>query len=125
MDRKFVLSALVYAILGLFLGVYMAAVNDHSQMTTHAHILLMGFVLSFAYGLCHKLWLDNLSSGLAVIQFYIHQAGVLVLLIGLFLIYGSLVKETILAPVMGVASIAVLLAAVLMGLLLLKHPTQG
>lgn len=55
MDRKFILTAFGYAILGLALGIHMAASKDHGQFVTHAHIMLVGFVLSFIYGLCHKL----------------------------------------------------------------------
>ena len=59
MDRKYILTAFGYAILGLALGIYMAASKNHGQHVTHAHIMLIGFLLSFIYGLCHKLWLNN------------------------------------------------------------------
>ena len=55
MDRKFVLTGLGYAILGLLLGIYMAASKNHGQLVAHAHIILVGFVVSFVYGVCHKL----------------------------------------------------------------------
>ena len=42
MDRKFVISALCYAMLGMLLGIYMAATQDHGQFVTHAHIMLVG-----------------------------------------------------------------------------------
>ena len=73
MDRKFVISALCYAMLGMLLGIYMAATQDHGQFVTHAHIMLVGFVVSFIYALCHKLWLDGPNRRLAQIQFYLHQ----------------------------------------------------
>lgn len=66
MDRKFVITALIYALLGLLLGIHMAATQNHGWLVTHAHIMLIGFVVSFIYGLCHKLWLDNDSGRLAV-----------------------------------------------------------
>ena len=47
MDRKFVISALCYALLGMVLGIHMAASKDHGQFVTHAHIMLVGFVVSF------------------------------------------------------------------------------
>lgn len=55
MDRKFIISALCYAILGMCLGIYMAKSGVHGHRVTHAHIMLAGFVVSFIYGLCHKL----------------------------------------------------------------------
>jgi len=116
-DRKFVLTAFGYAIIGLALGIYMAGSHNHKQMVTHAHIMLVGFVLSFIYGLCHKLWLDNTTSKLAVAQYYLHQAGSLALLFGLFLLYGGFVDPAAIDPILGIASIVVFAGVVLMKVL--------
>ncbi len=120
MDRKFILTAFGYAILGLALGIHMAASKDHGQFVTHAHIMLVGFVLSFIYGLCHKLWLDNSQSKLAILQFYVHQCGSLVLLIGLFLLYGQFVALELIDPVLAIASITVFVGVVLMKIELIR-----
>ncbi|GLQ33352.1 TonB-dependent receptor [Litoribrevibacter albus] len=114
MDRKYVLTAFGYAILGLLLGIYMAASKDHGQLVTHAHIMLIGFLLSFIYGLCHKLWLNNSTSKLASTQFYVHQLGTGVVLIGLFLFYGQFVALETIDPVLAAASITVFVGVVLM-----------
>lgn len=98
----------------------MAASKDHGQLVTHAHIMLVGFVLSFIYGLCHKLWLDNSTSKLAIAQFYIHQTGALVLLIGLFLAYGNFVPIDTIDPLLAVASIVVFTGLILMKILFIK-----
>lgn len=67
MDRKFVLTSLCYAVVGLVLGIFMAASKNIGQVVTHAHVLLVGFVVSFIYAaLLHKLWLNNSTSYLAV-----------------------------------------------------------
>ncbi len=120
MDRKFILTAFGYAILGLALGIHMAASKDHGQFVTHAHIMLVGFVLSFIYGLCHKLWLDNSQSKLAILQFYVHQCGSLVLLIGLFLLYGQFVALELIDPVLAIASITVFVGVILMKIELIR-----
>ncbi len=120
MDRKFVMTALGYAILGLILGIFMAASKDHGQFVTHAHIMLVGFVLTFIYGLCHKLWLNNCTSKLAMIQYYVHQIGTAFLAIGLFLIYGHFVAEETMDPILAVASIVVFTGVVLMKVLFIK-----
>ena len=114
MDRRFILTAFGYAILGLALGIYMAASKNHNQHVTHAHIMLIGFLLTFVYGLCHKLWLDNSTSKLAVAQFYVHQIGTVVVLIGLFLLYGQFVSMDALDPILAISSITVLGGLVLM-----------
>ena len=120
MDKKFVLTGLGYAILGLALGIFMAASKDHGQLVTHAHIMLIGFVVSFIYGLCHKLWLNNSTSKLAVTQYYVHQVGTLVILIGLFLYYGKFVSIETIDPVLAISSIAVFAGMVMMKVLFIK-----
>ncbi|NOI13667.1 TonB-dependent receptor [Vibrio hepatarius] len=114
MDRKFVLTAFGYAMLGLLLGIYMAASKNHGQYVTHAHIMLIGFLLSFVYGLCHKLWLNNSTSKLAIAQFYVHQIGSFVVLLGLFLLYGQFVALETIDPILAAASITVFVGVVLM-----------
>lgn len=120
MDRKYIMTALGYAILGMLLGMHMAASQNHIQHVTHAHILLAGFVVSFVYGLCHKLWLNNTQSTLAKVQFGVHQAGVLVMSIGLFLLYGNHVEVKTIDPVLGLSSLLVLVGMVLMKVLFIK-----
>lgn len=120
MQRKFLLTAFGYAILGLALGIYMAASKDHSQFVTHAHIMLVGFVVSFIYAVCHKLWLAAPSTKLSNIQYYFHQVGTLVLTGGLFLLFGRWVEEPILGPILGVASICVFIALVIMKVMIIK-----
>ena len=120
MDRKFVLTGLGYGIVGMALGIFMAASKDHGQMVTHAHIMLIGFVVSFIYGLCHKLWLNNAISKLAVAQYYVHQVGTFFIVIGLFLLYGKFVPLEKIDPLLAVSSIVVLLGMVLMKVLFIK-----
>lgn len=120
MDRKFILTSLGYALVGLALGIFMAASKDHGQLVTHAHIMLIGFVVSFIYGLCHKLWLNNTTSKLANIQYYIHQAGTLVVVTGLFLYYGKFVTLETIDPVLAISSITVFIGMVLMKVLFIK-----
>lgn len=113
-DRKQVLCAMVYAIAGMGLGMYMAASQNHGQHVTHAHILLVGFITSMVYGVVYKLWLQAVKPILAWVQFMVHQIGVLGMCGGLFLLYGGLVPPPLLEPMLGVASFAVLLGAATM-----------
>lgn len=120
MDRKFVMTGLAYAIVGLMLGIYMAASKNHGQMVTHAHIMLPGLVVSFIYGVCHKLWLNNVVSTLSKIQFYLHQLGIGVIAVGLFLMYGHFISEETMDPILAVGSTSFFLAMILMNVLFIK-----
>ncbi|MEP1742651.1 MAG: TonB-dependent receptor [Kangiellaceae bacterium] len=120
MDRKYIMTSLGYGIVGLVLGIYMAASKNHGHMVTHAHIMLVGFVVSFIYALCFKLWLNNSESKLAKAQYYLHQVGSLGLVIGLYLMYGNYISLETLDPILAISSIAVLISMILMKVLFIK-----
>jgi hypothetical protein len=113
-DRKYLVCALLFMIAGLTLGIYMAATQNHGELVAHAHILLIGFVVSFIYGIIHKLWLVQPNPVIANIQFVVHLAAALVLSVGLTLLYGGVVPAERLEAVMTIGSLSVLVGAVLM-----------
>lgn len=125
MDRKFVICSLFYAILGMSLGIFMAASKNHGQFVTHAHILLAGFVVSFIYGLCHKLWLGNSTSPMARLQFYIHQFGAAAMSLGLFLVYGNPARAEAVEPLLSASSLAVIAGMILMAILFIRSPAKN
>ena len=120
LDRRFLLCGFAYAIAGMGLGIYMAASHDHALFVAHAHMLLLGFVVSFIYALVHKLWIVGAPGRLAVFQFYLHQLATLVMSVGLVLLYGALVPEPTIGPLLGLASVGVLIAVLLMAWLVLR-----
>ncbi|MBV8143711.1 MAG: TonB-dependent receptor [Gammaproteobacteria bacterium] len=124
LDRKFLVWALAYAVAGLALGIYMGASQNHAELVTHAHILLVGFVLSLIYGIIHRLWLGNPGRAVANLQFGVHQASAILISVGLFLLYGGLVPAPVLDPILGLVSAGVLPGMLLMLYLVVK-PARG
>jgi hypothetical protein len=102
------------------LGIYMAASQNHGQHVTHAHILLVGFVVAIIYAVIHKLWLGNSGGRLPLVQFIFHQAGALAMAAGLLLLYGGVVPENQIEPLLSAASLSVFAAAVLMTIMAYK-----
>ena len=119
-DRKYLVWALGYAVFGMCLGIFMAASHNHAQHVTHAHILLVGFVVSFVYGIIHKLWLGHPNPIIAKTQFIVHHAGAVTMFTGLLLLYGNVLPEAQLDPFLGIASVTVLVGALLMLYMVLK-----
>ena len=113
-DRRYVVWALCYATLGMVLGIYMAASHNHAEFVTHAHILLVGFAVSFIYGTIHKLWLAAPGRGIANAQFALHQASAITMTGGLFLMFANMVPAPTLEPILATALIGVLLGMLLM-----------
>ena len=124
LDRKYALAAFGYAIFGMSVGIYMGVSVNHRQLVAHAHILLVGFVVSFIYALTHKLWLSNVRHAVAQVQFYLHHAAAIVMFTGLLLFYGGVVPEATIGPVLGASSIGVLVGALLMTHMLLAAPAR-
>lgn len=120
LDRKYLVWALAYVAAGMALGIHMAASHNHAQHVTHAHILLVGFVVSFIYAVIHKLWLGEQASLLAKVQLVAHQAGALTMFSGLFLLYGGVVPEEKIEPVLAPSTIVVFIAALLMIVMVLR-----
>lgn len=121
LDRKYLKWSLLYVVLGMALGIFMASSGNHGQHITHAHILLVGFVVSFIYAVIHKLWLNGEFSRLATAQLVVHQVGALMMFSGLFLLYGGFVPpeqiELLLAP----STIIVFSAAVMMIIMVFRQ----
>jgi hypothetical protein len=122
LDRRFLIWALGFAAVGVSLGLYMAASENHGERVTHALILLVGFVLSLVY--VHKLRLDEPNRALANTQFVVHQASAVTVSMGLFLLYGGMTAEATRSPILGVASAGVLLGMLLMGYRVMR-PGRG
>ncbi|HYL71301.1 MAG TPA: TonB-dependent receptor [Candidatus Dormibacteraeota bacterium] len=114
LSKRFIVWALTYAVAGLSLGIYMAASGNHGEIPAHAHILLIGFVVNFIYGIIHRLWLVRPNRALATSQFFLHQAAAIVISVGLFLVFGGFVPEPTAGPVLGVAAVGVLIGMLMM-----------
>lgn len=119
-DRRFLIWALGFAAVGLALGLYMGASQNHAELVAHAHILLIGFLLSLVYGIIHKLWLDNPNRTVAIAQFVVHQAAAVTVSVSLFLLYGGMASEATLGPILGISSAGVLLGMLLMLYMVVK-----
>lgn len=75
---------------------------------------------SLIYAVIHKLWLTEKTPRFAQAQFIVHQAGAVTMFMGLLLLFGGVVPPAQLDPILAMASITVLLGALLMLLLVFK-----
>jgi len=120
-DRRYLMFALCYAVLGMVLGIYMAASHDHAEFITHAHILLVGFAVSFIYATIHRLWLVAPGRGIANLQFVLHQLSAATMTGGLFLMFANKVPAPTIEPILAASSIAVLLGMLLMIYMVIRY----
>lgn len=87
--RLFFGSALIYGILGFLLGLHMAMSQDHGQMPTHAHIMVIGWVSFALFGFFYHLFGDRVSKMLSMIHLWLAQISFIGLVIGLWLFYSG------------------------------------
>jgi hypothetical protein len=99
--RWFMTTAIVYGLLGMLLGLHMAMSHDHGQRPTHAHIMVIGWVSFFLFGLFYFHFGQSVRQWLAVAHFVLAQVSLLGLTIGLWLLYSG---ETQYEPIAAVSS---------------------
>lgn len=73
-DRNFLLLSAVYGVLGMAIGLYMAAVETFKYSAVHSHLTLFGFVSMAIYGLAYRAGLAK-NDRLAVAHFWVSAAG--------------------------------------------------
>ncbi len=87
-DTRFFRAAVIYALVGMAGGIYMAASHDHSLTPAHAHWLLLGWVSMFLYGVFYRLF-PTASRTLAAWHWWIANIGLIVMVAGIVIIYSG------------------------------------
>jgi len=80
-------SAVCLAIIGMIIGIIMAASGDHSVFPAHAHLNLLGWVSLFLIGIFYRLHPALDTSRLALVQVGIWICGTIILTCGVAAIY--------------------------------------
>ena len=116
--EKFIKSAAVYIILGMLLGIYMAASQDHSQMPTHAHLNLLGWVTMGIMGLVYKSWPTAAAAKLANLTYWLAHVSVIGMTLGVGLLYAGMVQYE---PIAIVSSLVALFNMILFAFLFFRN----
>jgi hypothetical protein len=109
-DRWFLRIAVIYALVGMVLGIAMGISEDHSEFPAHAHVNLVGWVSMAIYALVYRQYPAAAASGLARLHFWIANAGALLLTVGVYLILRGMPA---LEPVIIIGSLLTLLGMLL------------
>lgn len=94
---NFVKCAVIYGLLGMGLGIYMAASGDHVQGPTHAHINLLGWASMGVFGLAYSVWPALAVGALPKIHFWSWNLGVILMVIALFMMFSGQMQFEMLA----------------------------
>jgi hypothetical protein len=103
--RLFFILAIIYAVVGMLLGLHMAISQNHGQMPTHAHIMVAGWLMSAVFAFFYHLFPEIGAETMALVHFYVQAASGIVLVVSLyFLLAGNPTIE----PITATASMAFL-----------------
>lgn len=105
-DRWFLRIAVIYALVAMLLGITMGISEDHSQMPTHAHLNLVGWVSMALYALVYRQYPAAAQTKLALGHFWVANAGAILLNVG---VYGLMAGSATLAPVAIAGSLVTIL----------------
>lgn len=108
--QNFFKSAILFLIIGMGAGIFMAASHDHSIAGAHAHLNLLGFVVSAVYGTYYGFNPAKAEGLLPRIVWALHTLAVAVMFPSLALL---LMGNGAMEPVVALSSIAGLIAAML------------
>ncbi|MGA8708342.1 MAG: hypothetical protein WB646_15300 [Steroidobacteraceae bacterium] len=75
--------AVVYFIVGIVLGLQMAASNDFTLAPVHAHLNLLGWVSLAIVAIVYRLWPATERSPLAKLHFVLYNIGLPFMMLGL------------------------------------------
>ena len=112
-SRNFMLAGCAFLIVGIVMGMYMGGSGDHSLGISHAHINLLGFVLSSIFALTYKAYPAMLEGKLATIHFWLHVVGAIVVNLMVFLLLTDIITEAAMAPIAPIAELLVLIGTVI------------
>ena len=112
-SRNFLITGTIFLVIGLLIGMYMGGSGDHSLALGHAHINLIGFVLSVIFALTYRSYADMGASRLATYHFWLHLIGAVVVNSMLLLFLGGRISEAGMVPIAPLSELAIVIGAVL------------
>lgn len=109
MAKTMLRCAVLYALLGIGIGIVMAATHDFTNKSVHVHVNLLGWVSMALMGLAYQVFPGMARSALAKVHFWLHSLGLPVMVVG---IYAVMHQWPTAEPIVGSGSVAVALGFV-------------
>lgn len=118
MGNRFLRLAVIYILLGVTLGIVMAASHDYTFKPVHAHLNLLGWASMALFGLWYRSAPAAAETRLAKTHFWLHNIA-LPIQMATLAIYAS--GNTAVEPVLALASVAIAIGLVCFAINLWKH----
>lgn len=118
MGNRFLRLSVVYFVLGVTLGIFMAASHDYTFRPVHAHLNLLGWVSMALFGLWYRGAPASAESRLAKAHFWLHNIALPIQMITLAMFTSG---DTSVEPVLALASVVIGIGLVCFAINLWKH----
>ena len=105
---RFLRVAGVWLVVGVVLGTYMGISHDYTDKQIHVHGNLLGWVSCGVFAACYRMWPKLSAARLGVIHFWLHNAGVVLLVTGLALLARG---NSLAGALLGSGSVALVVAS--------------
>lgn len=117
----FLRFGVLYALIGVSMGVYMGASHDFSFAPVHGHINLIGWVSMFLAGLFYRAHPQS-DNRLSLVHLALSVTGLCLLAPG---IYGAITAQPWAGPVVGSGSVLTLLSMALFAFVVFRSDDQS
>ena len=118
---RWIYMAVIYFVAAVTLGIFMGASGDHSLLSVHAHINLLGWVSMALTGFIYQYFAGAGSSRLASVHFWLYNLSLPPMMLALaMLLKGNAGME----PAVGVLSMVVGLSVLLFAINLFVNAPQ-
>ncbi|WP_022730021.1 hypothetical protein [Fodinicurvata sediminis] len=114
-------TAAVFLLLGIVMGLHMAATHDHSTLAAHAHVNLLGWVTPALFGAYFAFNPGQAERRLARLQYGVYVVGVVLMSPMLYLMLRG---QAQLEPMVIVSSLLVLAGAILFAIIAFTGPVR-
>ena len=122
MGNRFLRLAVVYVLLGVTLGIVMAASHDFTFRPVHAHLNLLGWASMALFGLWYRSAPAAAETRLAQVHFWLHNIALPIQMVTLSMyVSGNNAVE----PVLALASVVMGIGFVCFAINLWKHTGHG
>jgi hypothetical protein len=118
MGNLFLRLAVVYLLLGVTLGIVMAASHDYTFTPVHAHLNLLGWASMALFGLWYRSAPAAAETRLAKVHFWLHNTMLPILMVTLTLFIGG---NKAVEPVLALAAVVTGIGLVCFAINLWRH----
>ncbi len=117
------ISAIVFLVVGIGMGLKMAISQDHTTIGAHAHANLLGWVTMVLFGTYYALNPRKAEKRLALLQYGVYTLGVVLMVPSLYLLLeGHMAME----PLVGISSLITLLGVLMFAVVIFSpDPATG